>query len=175
MATQVPQVGEIPSLIEALGGATRMPPWKAREALVAAGHMAVPALTEALTGRRAEMRWEAAKALSELHDPTSAGALVSALEDSNGSVRWIAAEALTWLGRDALDPLLHALLRNSGSEWLREGAHHFLSILRHNGDLPPEVLAVLSALEGTTPSIAVMPAAVRAAQELNLHRFAASN
>ena len=152
-----------------------MPPWKAREALVAAGHAALPALTGALTGSVPETRWEAAKALSELHDPASAGALVAALEDPDGSVRWIAAEALTWIGGEAMDPLLHALLTDSGSEWLRKGAHHVLSTLRHNADLPPAVLPVLLALDGTAPAIGVMPPIARALEELNLHRFAASN
>jgi hypothetical protein len=175
MATQAPQPSEIPSLIDALSGRTQMAPWKARETLVAAGQIAVPALTGALTGDRAEMRWEAAKALSELHDPASAGALVSALENHDGSVRWIAAEALTWLGSETLDSLLHALLKNSGSEWLREGSHHVLTVLRHNGDLPPQVLPVLEALDGRAPAIAVMAPVGRALEELNLHRFAATN
>ncbi len=175
MVTRAPHANEIPALIDALGGRSKMPPWKAREALVAAGHVAVPALTGALTGKVAEMRWEAAKALSDLGDPASASALVSALEDADGSVRWIAAEALTWIGRESLDPLLHALLQKSGSEWLREGAHHVLSTLRHNADLPPAALPVLLALDGSTPSIGVMQPTARALEELNLHRFAASN
>ena len=66
---------------------------RAREELVEIGQPAVPYLLEALKDKRRDVRWEAAKALSEIGDPRAALALVSALEDNDPGIRWLAARS----------------------------------------------------------------------------------
>jgi len=97
---------------------------KARQYLVAIGEPAVSPLVEALAHRNQWVRWETAKSLGQIDSPAAAQALVRALEDDMFDVRWLAAKGLLTVGRDALVPLLHALLERSDSELLREGAHH---------------------------------------------------
>jgi HEAT repeat protein len=137
----------------------------ARERLVALGKPAVAPLIEALADDRDVVRWEAAKAFTELHDPAAAPALVSGLEDSDGDVRWLAAEALVGLGRAGLKPLFEALVQHPGSVELRDGAHHVLHNLRH-GDLADLAEPVLESLEGVEPELAVPFRAETALQAL---------
>jgi len=72
------------------------------------------------------VRWEAAKALSQIANPASIQALLEALSDKTFEVRWMAAEGLIRIGRKAVIPLLEALVEHSDSYWLREGIHHVL-------------------------------------------------
>jgi sporulation protein YlmC with PRC-barrel domain len=125
----------------------------ARESLVAIGGPAVPALVEALGNPNRHLRWEAAKALSQIGDPAAAEALVKALEDELFGIRWLAAEGLIAVGREGLKPLLRALIQRSDSDWLRQGAHHVLHELARTG--LEEVRPVLAALEDIEPSIDV--------------------
>jgi len=98
----------------------------ARRSLVALGHEAVPNLVEALRSKKHWVRWEAAKALAQIADPSAAQALVDALRDKEFDVRWLAAEGLIKIGHKSLKPLLIALIDHSDSMWLRQGAHHVL-------------------------------------------------
>ena len=144
-------------LVEALRGGSELPPERAREALVAIGPAAVPALLVALRDPADEVRWEAAKALGQLRHPEAAVALVAALTDSHGGVRWLAAEALAALGEPAMRPILRGLLVHSESQWLREGAHHVLRSLLASGHA--DIAPVMRALEGIEPAIGAMTAA----------------
>jgi hypothetical protein len=126
----------------------------ARERLVAFGKPAVAPLIEAFAGDREVLRWEAAKAFTDLHDPRAAPALVRGLEDSYSDVRWLAGEALVGLGRAGLKPLLEALIRHPGSMELREGAHHVLHNQRHD-ELADLAEPVLKSLEDFEPELAV--------------------
>jgi hypothetical protein len=125
----------------------------ARERLVAFGQPAVAPLIDALADDRKIVRWEAAKAFTELHDPRAAPALVRGLEDSEGDVRWLAAEALIGLGRVGLKPLLEALMQHADSIELRDGVHHVLHSLRQ-GALAEFTEPVLKSLEGFAPELA---------------------
>ncbi len=98
----------------------------ARRSLVEMGSAAVPALIEALSSKKKWVRWEAAKALSQIGDPSATDALVNALTDEEFDVRWLAAEGLVTIGRRSVAPLLKALIARPDSIWLREGAHHVL-------------------------------------------------
>jgi predicted RNA-binding Zn ribbon-like protein len=120
----------------------------ARQSLVKMGRPAVAPLAEALQGAREVVRWEAAKALGDLRRPEAAPALVSALEDSDFGVRWLAAQGLISLRLAGLPTLLEALIERSNSGLLREGAHHVLRVLVHEGhhDLLAPVLAALDTL-----------------------------
>lgn len=133
----------------------------ARERLIAMGRPAVPALIVLLGDPHQRLRWETAKALSEMRDPAATPALVDAMEDSASSVRWLAAKGLIALGRRALAPLLEGLLRRSDSVWLREGAQHVLHVLVRDG-VADEALPVLDALKKGEPAIDVPVAAYHA-------------
>ena len=105
----VPGDDRIASLVDALANVDGVERHAAREQLEEIGRPAVPALLTALQSPSEHARWEAAKALGEIADPSAAPALVSTLEDEKAGVRWLAATALINLGRDALAPLLRGL------------------------------------------------------------------
>ena len=127
----------------------------ARIQLVTAGEPAVTTLIACLSASRLNARWEAAKALTEVLDVRAIPALIVALTDDGPGVRWLAAEALANLGRVVVEPILYELIRNSGSNWFREGAHHVLRELS-KGDLRDVVQPVILALEGMAPDVAVL-------------------
>ena len=137
----------------------------ARRTLVAMGHQAVPYLVRALSHEKHWVRWEAAKALSQIGDPTATTALIKALEDKEFDVRWLAAEGLIVVGREALKPLLQALIQNAKSIWLREGAHHVLHDMKR-GELHQRLKPVMTALEDAESAVHVPIAARRALDAL---------
>jgi HEAT repeat protein len=138
----------------------------ARERLEKVGRPAVPYLLGALQSPNEHCRWEAAKALSSIGDPSAAPALVRTLDDNKAAVRWLAGEALINLGRDALAPLLRGLEGSSDSIWFRDGAHHVLRSLVREG-VAEEAIPVLEALENLEPRIEAPIAAYHVLQELN--------
>jgi HEAT repeat protein len=138
----------------------------ARLRLVKIGKPAVPALEAALQDRREQVRWEAAKALSQIGDPDAAPVLVKALDDQDFGVRWLAAEGLIATGREGLTPLLTALVKHSDSKWLREGAHHVVRTMVGVDNLHDILAPVLAALNDVEPVIEVPPAAQDAIEEL---------
>lgn len=139
---------------------------RARLSLVAIGQPAVASLVEALAVQNENVRWEAAKALSQIGGPAAAPAQVQALEDENFSVRWLAAEGLIAAGRDGLEPLLRALVGRSHSVWLREGAHHVLHTLASDENLHTLLTPVLRALDDLEPALEVPVAAEKALKAL---------
>jgi HEAT repeat protein len=136
---------------------------RARGFLVRLGFRAVPSLIQALASQDAITRWEAAKALSKIGDPTATEALIKASVDKNFDVRWLAAEGLISIGEPSLVPLLRELMKNPESERLKEVAHHVLHEL-NNDKLKPVLGPVLSALETTDTNLQV-PLAARSAME----------
>jgi len=152
-------------LVEQLSSTNGVERRTAREQLEAIGRPAVPAVLKALQSPSEDARWEAAKALSAIADPSAAPALVSTLEDEKAGVRWLAATALINLGRDALVPLLRGLAGTSDSIWFRDGAHHVLHSLIRDG-VADEAIPVLEALENLTPVVEAPIAAYRVLQEL---------
>ena len=137
----------------------------ARESLVALGTPAVVPLTEALDNPNYHVRWEAAKALGEIGNPTAAPPLVKCLEDDHLDVRWRAAKDLIAYGREGLVPLLQALIQHPESVRLREGGHHILRALG-NTSLKEVTEPVLIALEEIEPAMKVPQAAHAALQSL---------
>jgi HEAT repeat protein len=135
------------------------------ESLIAIGRPAVPLLVEALKNPNYLMRWEAAKALAEIGDPTAAPALVQALEDDAFEVRWRAAAGLSKMGIHGIKPLLKALVEDSESVTLREGAHHILHGVE-KGELRSYLFPVLTALESTWAPVEVATAALRVVEGL---------
>lgn len=154
----------IGSLIAQLASDDGLVRVNARQSLVTIGAPAVALLIEALRDANRQVRWEAAKALSEIVDPAAAPALARALQDREFGVRWLAAEGLIVLGSRGLVPVLRALVEGSDSIRLRQGAHHVLHDLARRGDLTQVLQPVLAALEGIEPSLQV-PVAAEAALE----------
>ena len=158
--------GNTEALIRALSdrdGGTRQ---QTRDTLVKAGAPAVPVLTTLVTNPNHHVRWEAAKALGEINDPSAAPALVVALEDEESDIRWLGAEGLLAAGRAGLEPLLQKLIVRSNSVWLRDGAHHVIRALVKRGH-DPYLAPMLDALDGPAAEDAVPFAAVQALAALD--------
>jgi hypothetical protein len=156
----------IETLIDNLGSHDDDIRLKARRSLVAMGKTAVAPLARALGNKKYLMRWEAAKALSEIGNPAAAPALVKALEDEESDVRWIAAEGLIKLNIDGVIPLLQALKERGDSTLLQEGTHHVFHDLS-KGALKKFLAPVLAALESIDPGEEVPLAAFRALEMLD--------
>jgi HEAT repeat protein len=145
-------------LIATLGDQDGLARQRARYTLVAIGQPAVPAMVKALTDPNVHRRWEAAKALGAIGDPSATPALVRAMEDQDFGVRWLAAEALIGLQRAGLAPVLQALADHPERLWLREGAHHVCRMLVDH-DLHDLVAPLLTALDSVEPVLEAPPAA----------------
>jgi HEAT repeat protein len=135
---------------------------EARGQLAECGKSAVDALIKALKDPDQQIRWESAKTLGIIQDPTSARALVESMMDDDVGVRWTAMESLINLRRASVTPILEALTRDFGSATLREGAHHVLNELKAKGVLTRSQIQVLKSLEDVDPEIECAWAAERA-------------
>jgi HEAT repeat protein len=144
----IPYVSErtIKALTTDLGSSNGFERQRARQALIRIGNKAVGTLIPLLSAKGEIKRWEAAKALSQIRDPSATEALIKALVDKNFDIRWLAAEGLISIGEPALVPLLRELTRNPESVWLREAAHHYLHSIKSE-KLIPILSPVLGAVE----------------------------
>lgn len=124
---------------------------EAREKITKIGKPAVPQLIQALDDDEQMVRWEAARTLKDIRDPSAAPALVKTLMDESFEVQWLAAEALIALDEKAVKPLLEAMIHNSGSHSLRQGTHHVLHALERRGMLTKPVEDFLDALREFEP------------------------
>jgi HEAT repeat protein len=154
------------TLLNSLTGKDGLARKRARDALVEIGQPAVPGLMELLHDKRTHVRWEAAKALSEIGDPRSAPALVEAFGDNDPGIRWMAAEGLIKVEQAGLPPLFEALMEHGESIRLREGADHVLKVLAKNEKLPEQAAPVLQALHGAAPATETPRAAKTALESL---------
>ena len=139
---------------------------KARIAIEGIGKPAVPLLIKALADKKAQVRWEVARALGAIQDPEAGPALVQALMDVSFEIRWLAAEALIALEEKAIVPLLKALMDQSDSVDLRQGAHHVLHALERSHKLNEPTVAVLEAIRSMESEITIPGAAFDALQSL---------
>jgi HEAT repeat protein len=158
----------VDQLLTALGGKDASERAKARQALIQMGSAAVLGLRGALAAPQQHVRWEAAKSLAEIADPSAAHDLVSALGDPDGDVRWVAGEALIALNRDGLRPLLTKLTESDLPEGMYQAAHHVLRALARNEDLDSWLQPVIKALEGHEPAAGVPVAAGEALRDSDL-------
>jgi HEAT repeat protein len=156
---------DVSGLVATLSDSNGLARQHAREGLVDVGQPAVPALLTALASSHEQVRWEAAKALSEIAAPEAAPGLTATLEDRDFSVRWLAAEGLVAIGHRSIEPVLEALVERGDRQWLREGAHHVLKALSKRGSYEA-IAPVLAALEGMEPELVVPPAAKAALKKL---------
>jgi HEAT repeat protein len=155
----------IKSLIADLASQDGIVRVKARLQLVAYKKRSVAPLIRTLSNENDWVRWEAAKALSQIGNQKAIQALLEALSDKQFEVRWLAAEGLIRIGRKAVVPLMEALVKHSDSYWLREGIHHVLHDI-NRGKIRKVLRPVLAALEGPEPSLEVPQAAQAALDAL---------
>ena len=146
--------------------------WKTRQQarleLMRAGEKAIPVLARAILSGDAALRFQAAKALSQMDTPAVIPILIETLvRNPYFGVRWIAAEGLIRLRESGLAPLLRSLRQHSDSTWLREGAHHILRSLHDEGVESEAIDKVLHALEDVEPALEVPWAAEAALEHLS--------
>jgi HEAT repeat protein len=150
-------LSQIDSLIKDLHDDDGIVRQEARQTLEFIGRPAVDFLIPLLKDPNDDVRWEAAKALTEIADPRAASPLADILMDHHFGVRWLGAEGLIAIGRAALRPALEKLVHHPDSAWLRERVHHVLHDLsQKNPEVKALVAPVLTALEGVEPEIGVL-------------------
>lgn len=144
-------------LVVLLGDASAINRELARNKLIEIGdHNVTDALAAALLNPCPSIRLEAAKALREIRDPSTAVALAHALDDEESDIRWVAGEALIGLGMIGLQAVLSDLTKRAGSVAYCKSAHHVLNNLKHLSDL---VRPVIKSLECSQPGVTAPPAA----------------
>jgi len=153
---------KVDQLVAALASKNPAERQAARGALVEVGRAAVGPLLVALHAPEQHLRWEAAKTLGGIAHPDAAERLVEALGDKDGDVGWVVAEALIALGRDAVKPLLTALITSENAQRLYRGAHHVLHDLAQRPSFRPLLLPVLAAYDHPEPELADPNAAEKA-------------
>jgi HEAT repeat protein len=167
IASQLDQATDnrVALLIAALGSKDPHQREQSREALVAAGHVAVIPLIEKLKSPDDQVCWEAAKALGAIKDPAAANALAETLDHNSGDVGWVAAESLIALGSEGLKQTLIALLTKAGSLPVQRSARAVVSHFAHQmtGESLKPLLARFHAFQ---PGVAIPPAALHAFHEL---------
>ncbi|WP_442509488.1 HEAT repeat domain-containing protein [Novipirellula sp. SH528] len=158
---------EINAAIQQLASDDGVTREKARNALVAAESRDVTeALIAELVDYRHQVRWEAAKALSQIGDSIAALPLVHAMDDDDHDVAWVAAEGVAEMGEVGLQAVLSGLTRSSRSGSFYKVAHHALKEIRKHGKHRDVVAKVMEALEGVEPRLSAPIAAYRALQVL---------
>jgi HEAT repeat protein len=137
----------------------------ARDGLVEIGKPAVKTLIGGLQDKNQTVRWESAKALGLIADPSAVEALVAALKDKLFDVRWLAAEGLVSIGKDSVKPVLKKLMENPQSEFYMEGAHHVFHGLK-NDEYADILKPLLDALSNPTLNPDIPIRAQKALKEL---------
>jgi len=160
------RVAEGRSLVAGLSDQNSRKRAEVREKLLALGNAAIPALLAVLTDSNGNARWQAAKALSQIHDPDTATDLMNAMEDDDFGVRWLAAEGLIAMGPASLGAVLQGLISCFGSIRMRDGARHVLHALADGGFHDETIEKLLRTLQGLAPQEDVAWAAEQAWEKL---------
>ncbi len=142
---------------------------RARETLVAVGEPAIPSLVALLANSQVRLRWEAAKALTEIPDPAAIPGLVSLLADPKSEIRWLAAIGLINLGNRSVPHVLQALTEQAESKGFRDASHHVLHDLSERNVVVREILAPMLAVLGETEPAGV----ISSRAEMTLHELRA--
>ena len=162
------RVKELVMQLEDNDGVTRQ---RARETLTTIGDEAVPHLVGLLSNPQSKLRWEAAKALTEIPDSAAITGLVSLLADPASEIRWLAATALIRVGNRSVPPVLRALADNAEDKGLRAASHHVLhDLAERNGVLKKILDPVLAVLGETDPAGVISTRAEVALLELRALR-----
>lgn len=154
----------IESLIEQLCDRKGTVREKAREELVLRGSSAVPALLELVKSRDKRARWEAAKSLSEIGEPSSIPALVQLLSDPESGIRWLGAVGLIAVGPLSIPAVLQELINKPASIHVRRGAHHVFNDLGQGSTALRQILAPVMDVLGDVDSDSAIPPRAEEAQ-----------
>ena len=159
-----PWLAELIGQLGAEDGRTRQ---RARETLAAIGEPALPSLVALLASTKARLRWEAAKALTEIPDPAAIPGLVSLLADRQSEIGWLAAIGLINTGNRSVPYVLQALTERAESKRFRSASHHVLHDLSERNTVLREILEpVLAVLGETDPAEAISSQAEAALRQL---------
>ncbi|TWU20281.1 hypothetical protein Pla52o_47990 [Novipirellula galeiformis] len=158
---------EIKLAVKQLASADGVDREKARQSLVDANsHEVIQAVIAELVDPRRQVRWEAAKALSQIAEPIAALPLVHAMDDEDHDVAWVAAEGVAEMGEAGLEAVLSGLTRSSRSGSFYKVAHHALKQIRKHGRHRQLIATVMESLEGVEPRLSAPIAAYHALQQL---------
>jgi HEAT repeat protein len=160
------RVAEARGLVVGLGDPNSRKRAEVREQMLTLGNDALPALLGALTDPNSTVRWQAAKALSLLHNPDTATDLMNAMEDDDFGVRWLAAEGLIAMGPLSLEAVLQGLISCFSSLRMREGARHVLHALVDGGLHDESIERLLRTLQSVAPAADMAWAAEQAWEKL---------
>jgi len=137
---------------------------RARETLSLSGEAAVAQLRPLLSSEDKLTRWEAAKCLAALVEPSCVGDFIEQLEDEYSDVRWIAGSGLIALGPRSVSPVLESLVRRPDSPGYRQAARRILRALSSENDVLAEIVGpVIDVLDYS--DAAVVAARAAGAQE----------
>ena len=151
-------------LIAQLGAEDGLTRERARETLVAIGEPALASLVELLGSSEALLRWEAAKALTEIPDPAAIPGLVSLLADRQSEIGWLAAIGLINTGNRSVPYVLQALTERAESKRFRSASHHVLHDLSERNTVMRDILKpVIDVLGELGPDAGVIASLAEAA------------
>ena len=153
----------VPVLIERLSDQDGRVRERARHTLVLIGPPAIPALLGLAQSKDKRERWEAAKTLAEIADPSSSATQVGLLADGESDIRWVAASGVIRLGFRTVPDVLQLLIANADSNAVRGSVHRVLGELAKGNTPAQEIVAPLLPVLGETgPTDAVLAAADQA-------------
>ena len=138
---------------------------KARHALVAVGAAAVPAVTAIATSEDEHVRWECAKTLATIADPSSIETLIKLLEDPKPGTAWDAGLGLIKIGEPAARPVLQAVIDRTSSFSIINGAHHVLNEMSKT-EWGSSLSEVYRSLDSAEPAVTAPAAALKALESL---------
>ncbi len=152
-------------LVEELSSRDGMVRGRARVALVLEGSKAVPPLLDLLDSRHKHTRWEAARTLAAIADPSTTDTLVILLSDRESDMRWIASMGLIKIGPSCVPAVLGKLVDAPDSTDLRRAVHHILhDLVCNRPSIAKDIEPVTGALGESAPAETVI---LRAQQALN--------
>lgn len=143
-------------LIGQLGAPNGRTRQRARETLAAIGEPVVPSVVALLKSPQVRLRWEAAKALTQIPDPAAIPDLVSLLADPESGVRWLAAIGLINIGSRSVPSVLQALTEQAESKGFRDASHHVLHGVSRRNAVLREILEPVLAVLGETGPVGVI-------------------
>ncbi len=155
----------IESLISDLSSTEAIVRQRARHRLVSIGASAVSKVAALAESEDVHVRWECAKTLADIADPSSIATLIQLLEDKDRGITWDAALGLIAIGQPAAKPVLQAVIDRTQHFSIVSGAHHVLHAMcktSWGASLRP----VYEALDSPEPSVTAPAEALKALEAL---------
>lgn len=154
-------------LVEELSHGDGMVRDRARIALVMEGSKAVPLLVGLLDSSHKHTRWEAARTLAAIADPSTIDTLVGLLSDRDFDLRWIASMGLIKIGVPSAPAVLDKLISAPDSTDLRRAVHHILyDLARNHRSIAEDIEPVTEALGESAPAETVIWRAQQALKKI---------